>query len=71
MRTLNNGDIFPPLTVYAVGGGTISLPGDLAGSFGVLLIYLGVRRREAWERERRLESLAAALEGRAQRDEDA
>jgi len=41
MRTLNNGDIFPPLTVDAVGGGTISLPGDLAGSFGVLLIYRG------------------------------
>ena len=57
----------------------LQLPYIASGAFtavglivvGVLLIYLGVRRREAWERERRLESLAAALGSRAQRDEDA
>lgn len=41
MTELNNGDTFPTLTVDAVGGGTISLPDDLAGSFGVVLIYRG------------------------------
>src|SRR5262245_47232538 len=41
MQTLHNGDTFPELTVQSVGGGTISLPGDLAGSFGVVLIYRG------------------------------
>ncbi len=38
---LNNGDIFPVLDIPAVGGGSISLPGDLAGSFGVVLVYRG------------------------------
>jgi len=55
----------------------LQLPYIASGAFagigliivGVLLIYLGVRRREAWERERRLESLAAALESRARRSE--
>jgi peroxiredoxin len=41
MSALHNGDTFPTLTVDAVGGGTISLPDDLAGSFGVVLIYRG------------------------------
>lgn len=41
MSMLHNGDTFPALTVDAVGGGSISLPGDLAGSFGVVLIYRG------------------------------
>ena len=41
MSRLNNGQPFPPLDVPAVGGGTISLPGDLAGSYGVILIYRG------------------------------
>ena len=41
MSALRNGDTFPSLTIDAVGGGTISLPGDLAGSFGVVLIYRG------------------------------
>lgn len=41
MPRLDTGDTFPDLTVPAVGGGTISLPGDLAGSFGVVLIYRG------------------------------
>lgn len=41
MPTLNNGDLFPRLSIRAVGGGTISLPDDLAGSFGVVLINRG------------------------------
>lgn len=41
MPVLHNGDAFPDLTIDIVGGGTISLPGDLTGSFGVVLIYRG------------------------------
>ena len=41
MSRLRNGQLFPPLAVPAVGGGTISLPDDLAGSYGVVLIYRG------------------------------
>jgi peroxiredoxin len=41
MSRLRNGQPFPPLEVPAVGGGTISLPGGLAGSYGVVLIYRG------------------------------
>jgi peroxiredoxin len=41
MSRLRNGQPFPPLEVPAVGGGTISLPDDLAGSYGVVLIYRG------------------------------
>lgn len=41
MTRLNNGDTLPSLTLGAVGGGTISLPEDLSGSFGVVLIYRG------------------------------
>jgi len=56
----------------------LQLPYIASGAFagiglivvGVLLIYLGVRRREAWERERRLESLATALGSRAQPNEE-
>jgi peroxiredoxin len=38
---LNYGQLFPTLDVSAVGGGTISLPSDLAGFYGVVLIYRG------------------------------
>ena len=38
---LHNGASFPELTVQALGGKRISLPGDLAGSFGVVLFYRG------------------------------
>lgn len=31
-------------------------------TLGVLAIYLGVKRRDAWQRDRRLEQLAAAFE---------
>lgn len=41
MPRLKNGQPLPPLNVPAVGGGTISLPGDLAGSYGVIVIYRG------------------------------
>jgi membrane protein implicated in regulation of membrane protease activity len=53
----------------------LQLPFVVSGGFtglglvvvGVLLMYLGVKRRDAWQRERRLEALAAALEGRSTR----
>jgi peroxiredoxin len=38
---LNPGDRFPSLTVPLTGGGTLVLPEDLAGSFGVVLFYRG------------------------------
>lgn len=41
MSLLHNGDLFPNLTVHRVAGGCISLPGDLAGSYGVVLVYRG------------------------------
>ena len=41
MPLLQTDQTFPQLDVPAVGGGTISLPEDLAGSFGVVLIYRG------------------------------
>jgi peroxiredoxin len=33
--------VFPSLTIAAVGGGTIHVPDDLAGSYGVVLLYRG------------------------------
>jgi len=41
MPLVHNGDRFPRLSIPKVGGGTIELPGDLDGSFGVVLIYRG------------------------------
>ena len=41
MPRLANGRSFPSLQVPRVGGGTLSLPEALAGSFGVVLIYRG------------------------------
>jgi peroxiredoxin len=38
---LRPGDQFPPLTVALAGGGTLRLPGDMAGHFGVILLYRG------------------------------
>jgi peroxiredoxin len=38
---LRNGEPFPNIEIDAVGGGTIALPADLAGSFGVVLFYRG------------------------------
>jgi peroxiredoxin len=41
MAQLENGDQFPHLNIPKVGGGTIMLPNDVAGVFGVVLIYRG------------------------------
>ena len=41
MSFLQNGHRFPAISVPEAGGGTLSLPGDLAGSFGVVLFYRG------------------------------
>jgi peroxiredoxin len=38
---LENGQTFPALQLPRVGGGTVSLPDDLAGDFGVVLLYRG------------------------------
>ena len=41
MTRLQNGQAFPAFDVAAVGGGTISIPQSLRGSYGVVLIYRG------------------------------
>jgi peroxiredoxin len=41
MPRLENGQTFPTVTLPLVGGGTVSLPDDLAGDFGVVLVYRG------------------------------
>ena len=41
MSRLENGNAFPRLVVKTVGGGELTLPDALAGSFGVVLIYRG------------------------------
>jgi peroxiredoxin len=41
MPRLENGQPFPSLQVPQVGGGTLSLPDDLTGAFGVVLVYRG------------------------------
>ncbi|MET3899631.1 peroxiredoxin [Devosia sp. UYZn731] len=41
MPLLQNGQMFPYLEIPAIGGGTLKLPGALAGEFGVVLIYRG------------------------------
>jgi len=38
---------------------------------GILAINLGAKRRDAWQRDRRLEELAAVLEGRETAKNDA
>jgi peroxiredoxin len=38
---LSNGETFPSLQLPLVGGGTLSLPDDLAGNFGVVLVFRG------------------------------
>ena len=38
---LDGGDPFPPLELDKVGGGKVRLPEDLAGSWGVVLLYRG------------------------------
>jgi len=41
LSRLQNGEAFPDLTVDVVGGHTLRLPRDLAGSYAVVLIYRG------------------------------
>src|ERR1700739_1591952 len=41
MTLLNPGDRFPTLDVPRAGGGLLTLPAALAGSFGVVLFYRG------------------------------
>ncbi len=41
MPRLENGQTFPALQLPRLGGGTLSLPGDLAGGYGVVLVYRG------------------------------
>jgi peroxiredoxin len=38
---LQNGNLFPDLIIDVVGGGTLTLPRDLAGSYSVVLFYRG------------------------------
>jgi peroxiredoxin len=38
---LQNGDRFPDLTIDIVGGRTLAIPRDLAGSYAVVLFYRG------------------------------
>ena len=40
-KILDGGDPFPHLEVDKVGGGKLSLPNDLAGDWGVVLLYRG------------------------------
>ena len=41
LPALNNGDVFPDITLDVVGGGSVSLPADVAGSYAAILIYRG------------------------------
>jgi len=38
---LGSGDKLPAITLGLVGGGSITLPGDLESDFGVVLFYRG------------------------------
>jgi hypothetical protein len=40
-KILDSGDAFPRIEIDQAGGGKISLPDDLAGSWGVVLLYRG------------------------------
>ena len=40
-KILDSGEAFPNIEIDQVGGGKISLPGDLAGSWGGVLLYRG------------------------------
>ena len=38
---LDSGDAFPAIAFNKVGGGQLNLPDDLAGQWGVVLLYRG------------------------------
>ena len=40
-KILDQGDDFPRMQLQLVDGEQISLPGDLGGSWGVVLVYRG------------------------------
>ena len=40
-KMLDSGDRFPHLELDQVGGGKLRLPDDLAGDWGVVLLYRG------------------------------
>lgn len=40
-KILDGGDAFPLLEFARVGGGQLRLPDDLAGEWGVVLLYRG------------------------------
>ncbi|MFQ5689828.1 MAG: hypothetical protein ACE5HQ_06115 [Gemmatimonadota bacterium] len=40
-RKLDAGDPFPALELRCTDGGTLTVPGDLAGKWVVLLVYRG------------------------------
>ena len=40
-KMLDSGDLFPRLELDKIGGGKLSLPGDLAGDWGAVLLYRG------------------------------
>ena len=41
MPLLQNDQRFPDLEMPAIGGGVLRLPGDVAGGYGVILVYRG------------------------------
>lgn len=41
MPLLSPGDVFPSLSVPRVGGGSLTVPDDLEGRYGVVLFYRG------------------------------
>jgi hypothetical protein len=40
-KMLDSGDRFPSIAIDKVGGGTLKLPDDLGGNWGVILLYRG------------------------------
>ncbi len=40
-QCLDNGDRFPQIEARRVGGGSMTVPDDLAGDYAVLLFYRG------------------------------
>lgn len=40
-QALDQGQMFPKMEVALSGGGSITLPGQLAGDYGVVLFYRG------------------------------
>jgi hypothetical protein len=40
-QKLESGDTLPEIRLQLVGGGTLSLPGDIDADFGVALFYRG------------------------------